>query len=90
MYAPGIEPGAKVPAGGELAQTATFDLRQTQLKAAELKFAASHDPGRAINPQIVEGQLQGGLVIMYGTHRIASEPAPAPPPPAPPPPPPAQ
>ncbi|WP_428308802.1 HlyD family efflux transporter periplasmic adaptor subunit [Lacipirellula sp.] len=43
MYAPGIEAGAKVPAGGELAQTATFDLRQTQLKAAELKHAASQE-----------------------------------------------
>ena len=31
-----------------------------------LKFAASHDPGRAINPQIVEGQLQGGLVQGIG------------------------
>ena len=43
MYAPGVEAGAKVPAGGELAQTATFDLRQTQLKAAELKHAASQE-----------------------------------------------
>ena len=31
-----------------------------------LQFVASHDPGRAINPQIVEGQLHGGLVQGIG------------------------
>jgi carbon-monoxide dehydrogenase large subunit len=31
-----------------------------------LKFVATHDPGRAINPVIVEGQLQGGLVQGIG------------------------
>ena len=31
-----------------------------------LKFVATHDPGRAINPTIVEGQLQGGLVQGIG------------------------
>jgi len=31
-----------------------------------LKYVASHDPGRAINPVIVEGQLHGGLVQGIG------------------------
>ena len=31
-----------------------------------LRYAATHDPGRAINPVIVEGQLQGGLVQGIG------------------------
>jgi carbon-monoxide dehydrogenase large subunit len=31
-----------------------------------LKYIGSHDPGRAINPVIVEGQLQGGLVQGIG------------------------
>ncbi|HEV8144516.1 MAG TPA: molybdopterin cofactor-binding domain-containing protein, partial [Methylomirabilota bacterium] len=31
-----------------------------------LKYVGSHDPGRAINPVIVEGQLQGGLVQGIG------------------------
>ncbi|MBM4439609.1 MAG: xanthine dehydrogenase family protein [Candidatus Rokubacteria bacterium] len=31
-----------------------------------LQYAATHDPGRAINPVIVEGQLHGGLVQGIG------------------------
>jgi carbon-monoxide dehydrogenase large subunit len=31
-----------------------------------LRYTAIHDPGRAINPVIVEGQLQGGLVQGIG------------------------
>jgi carbon-monoxide dehydrogenase large subunit len=31
-----------------------------------LKYVGSHDPGRAINPVIVEGQLHGGLVQGIG------------------------
>jgi carbon-monoxide dehydrogenase large subunit len=31
-----------------------------------LRYVAVHDPGRAINPVIVEGQLQGGLVQGIG------------------------
>jgi carbon-monoxide dehydrogenase large subunit len=31
-----------------------------------LQYVATHDPGRAINPVIVEGQLQGGLVQGIG------------------------
>lgn len=42
-YAAGVEAGATVPAGAELARTATFELRQTQLKAAELKLAMSQE-----------------------------------------------
>jgi hypothetical protein len=42
-YAPGVEPGAQVAAGAELARTGTFDLRQTQLKAAELKASAAQE-----------------------------------------------
>jgi CO/xanthine dehydrogenase Mo-binding subunit len=31
-----------------------------------LKYAAAHDVGRAINPQSVEGQIQGGAVMGLG------------------------
>jgi HlyD family secretion protein len=54
-YAPGVEAGAKVPAGAELAQTATFDLRQTQLKAAELKFSASQEQR---SQELIAAQVQ--------------------------------
>lgn len=54
-YAAGVEAGAKVPAGAELAQTATFDLRQTQLKAAELKFAASQEQR---SQELIAAQVQ--------------------------------
>lgn len=42
-FAKGVEAGAIVSAGAELARTATFDLRQTQLQAAELKLAMSQE-----------------------------------------------
>ena len=54
-YATGVEAGAKVPAGAELAQTATFDLRQTQLKAAELKFSASQEQR---SQELIAAQVQ--------------------------------
>lgn len=54
-YAVGVEAGAKVPAGAELAQTATFDLRQTQLKAAELKFSASQEQR---SQELIAAQVQ--------------------------------
>lgn len=54
-YAAGVEAGAKVPAGAELAQTATFDLRQTQLKAAELKFSASQEQR---SQELIAAQVQ--------------------------------
>jgi carbon-monoxide dehydrogenase large subunit len=44
----------------------TLDMQAQQEKAKAFAAAASHDPGRAINPQIVEGQLQGGLVQGIG------------------------
>jgi HlyD family secretion protein len=37
-FAAGVEEGAKVAAGAELAQVESFDLRQTQLEAAETKL----------------------------------------------------
>lgn len=54
-YAAGVEAGAKVPANAELAQTATYDLRQTQLKAAELKFAASQEQR---SQELIAAQVQ--------------------------------
>ena len=54
-YGPGVEAGAKVAAGAELAQTATFDLRQTQLKAAELKFSASQEQR---SQELIAAQVQ--------------------------------
>jgi CO/xanthine dehydrogenase Mo-binding subunit len=41
-----------------------------------LKYAASHDVGRAINPQSVEGQIQGGAAMGLGqalTEEVAVE-----------------
>jgi HlyD family secretion protein len=40
-YAPGVRPGATVAAGAALAETGSFDLRQTQLEAAKLKVSAA-------------------------------------------------
>ncbi|WP_168206758.1 efflux RND transporter periplasmic adaptor subunit [Lacipirellula limnantheis] len=54
-YAAGVEPGANVPAGAELAQTATFELRQTQLRAAELKLSASQEQR---SQELIAAQVQ--------------------------------
>ncbi|HEX6962205.1 MAG TPA: efflux RND transporter periplasmic adaptor subunit [Lacipirellula sp.] len=37
-FAPGVKPGAQVAAGAELARTESFDLRQAQVEAADLKL----------------------------------------------------
>lgn len=54
-YAAGVEAGANVPAGAELAQTATFELRQTQLRAAELKLSASQEQR---SQELIAAQVQ--------------------------------
>src|SRR5262245_26514767 len=43
-------------------QAAVVDVDIESYRARLLAYAVVHDPGRAINPAIVEGQLQGGAV----------------------------
>jgi len=43
-------------------QAAVVDVDIEACRARLLAYAVVHDPGRAINPAIVEGQLQGGAV----------------------------
>jgi aerobic carbon-monoxide dehydrogenase large subunit len=43
-------------------QAAVVDVDLESCHARLLAYAVVHDPGRAINPAIVEGQLQGGAV----------------------------
>ena len=43
-------------------QAAVVDVDIESCHARLLAYAVVHDPGRAINPAIVEGQLQGGAV----------------------------
>jgi carbon-monoxide dehydrogenase large subunit len=43
-------------------QAAVVDVDVESCRARLLAYAVVHDPGRAINPAIVEGQLQGGAV----------------------------
>lgn len=54
-YAAGVKAGANVWAGAELAQTATFELRQTQLRAAELKLSASQEQR---SQELIAAQVQ--------------------------------
>src|SRR6266566_2953948 len=44
------------------AQAAVVDVDVESCRVRLLAYAVVHDPGRAINPAIVEGQLQGGAV----------------------------
>src|SRR5213076_3126706 len=43
-------------------QAAVVDVDAESCHVRLLAYAIVHDPGRAINPAIVEGQLQGGAV----------------------------
>ena len=43
-------------------QAAVVDVDVESCRVRLLAYAVVHDPGRAINPAIVEGQLQGGAV----------------------------
>jgi carbon-monoxide dehydrogenase large subunit len=48
------------------ANAAAVEVDAETLAVRVLHYVATHDPGRAINPVIVEGQLQGGLVQGIG------------------------
>jgi carbon-monoxide dehydrogenase large subunit len=48
------------------ANAAAVEVDAETLGVRLLQYVATHDPGRAINPVIVEGQLQGGLVQGIG------------------------
>jgi aerobic carbon-monoxide dehydrogenase large subunit len=48
------------------ANAAVVEVDVDTLATRVLRYVATHDPGRAINPVIVEGQLQGGLVQGIG------------------------
>jgi len=47
-------------------QAAVVDVDVESCRVRLLAYAVVHDPGRAINPAIVEGQLQGGAVQGIG------------------------
>jgi carbon-monoxide dehydrogenase large subunit len=48
------------------ANAAAVEVDTETFAVRVLRYVATHDPGRAINPVIVEGQLQGGLVQGIG------------------------
>ena len=48
------------------AQAAEVEVDMATGEITVLRIVAAHDPGRAINPQQVQGQLQGGLVQALG------------------------
>jgi len=48
------------------ANAAAVEVDTETFAVRVLHYVATHDPGRAINPVIVEGQLQGGLVQGIG------------------------
>jgi carbon-monoxide dehydrogenase large subunit len=48
------------------ANAAVVEVDAETLATRVLRYVATHDPGRAVNPVIVEGQLQGGLVQGIG------------------------
>ena len=48
------------------ASAAAVEVDAETLAVRVLQYVATHDPGRAINPVIVEGQLHGGLVQGIG------------------------
>ena len=48
------------------ASATAVEVDAETLAVRVLQYVATHDPGRAINPVIVEGQLQGGLVQGIG------------------------
>jgi 4-hydroxybenzoyl-CoA reductase subunit alpha len=69
-YAPSVvepttllkEDGNFSPAYSFMAQTAEVEVDTKTGKIRLLKMVASHDCGRAINPMLVEGQLEGSIV----------------------------
>ncbi|MBP1727191.1 MAG: aerobic-type carbon monoxide dehydrogenase, large subunit CoxL/CutL-like protein, partial [Deltaproteobacteria bacterium] len=56
------EDGNFSPAYSFMTQAAEVEVDTTTGKVKVLKMAASHDCGRAINPMLVEGQLEGSVV----------------------------
>ena len=74
-HAPAGEPVDLATGSGKVFPDYTFGAHAAEVEVdtetgsvRALKYAAAHDVGRAINPQSVEGQIQGGAVqgIGYG------------------------
>src|SRR5207245_10519919 len=74
-HAPAGEPVDLATGSGKVFPDYTFGAHAAEVEVDTetgavrvLKYAAAHDVGRAINPQSVEGQIQGGAVqgIGYG------------------------
>src|SRR5947209_8704477 len=74
-HAPAGEPVDLATGSGKVFPDYTFGAHAAEVEVdtetgsvCVLKYAAAHDVGRAINPQSVEGQIQGGAVqgIGYG------------------------
>jgi CO/xanthine dehydrogenase Mo-binding subunit len=72
-HAPAGEPVDLATGSGKVFPDYTFGAHAAEVEVdvetgsvRVLKFAAAHDVGRAINPQSVEGQIQGGAVQGLG------------------------
>jgi CO/xanthine dehydrogenase Mo-binding subunit len=72
-HAPAGEPVDLNAGAGKVFPDYTFGAHATEVEVDTetgavrvLKYAAAHDVGRAINPQSVEGQIQGGAVQGLG------------------------
>ncbi len=73
FHAPAGEPVDLERGSGKVFPDYTFGAHAVEVdvdtetgKVRVLKYAAAHDVGRAINPQSVEGQIQGGAVQGLG------------------------
>ena len=58
--------GAPYAQFGYAAQLAVVDVDVPLGLARPLRFVAAHDVGRAINPLLVEGQVEGGIAQGLG------------------------
>jgi CO/xanthine dehydrogenase Mo-binding subunit len=72
-HAPAGEPIDLATGSGKVFPDYTFGAHAAEVevdtetgRVRVLKYAAAHDVGRAINPQSVEGQIQGGAVQGLG------------------------
>ncbi len=58
--------GAPYAQFGYAAQLAVVEVDLATGQTRALRFVAAHDVGRAINPALVEGQVQGGIAMGLG------------------------
>ncbi len=72
QYDPPIKPldengqGAPYAQYGYAAQLAVIEVDEALGTIKPIKFVAAHDVGKAINPMLVEGQVQGGIAQGLG------------------------